>query len=124
MNLSGIIKGGLLAGLLINISEFVLNMYVMPPGEGAGGNIGVWVVYAFVLGLFIAYMYAVVRPRWGPGPKSAACAGVMVWVLHALMPHIGAVNMGLMPFSLLAMIWTLVELALAGYLAGMLYSED
>ena len=34
MNMSGIIKGGLVAGLLINVSEFVLNTMVVPVAEG------------------------------------------------------------------------------------------
>ena len=123
MNLTGIIKGGLLAGLLINVSEFILNMYVVPVQAEAAGSLGFWVVYAFVLGVLIAYMYALVRPRWGAGPRSAACAGALVWVLHALMPMLGAMNMGMIELSPVAVIWTLAEMAGAGVLAGMLYSE-
>ncbi len=124
MNLAGIIKGGLVAGLLINVSEFILNMFVIPMPEGAGGSMGLWVVYAFVLGILVAYMYAVARPRWGAGAKAAVCAGVMVWVLHNLLPGIAMMNMGMAPDGMfLALVWTLVEMGIAGYLAGMLYSE-
>ena len=124
MNMSGIIKGGLVAGLLINISEFVLNTMVVPVAEGEGGSIAFWVVYAFVLGIMTAYMYAVARPRWGAGPKTAVCAGIMVWFLHTVMPWAGMWNMGMAPDSLaIGFVWTFVEMALAGYLAGMLYSE-
>ena len=124
MNMSGIIKGGLVAGLLINISEFVLNTMVVPVAEGEGGSIAFWVVYAFVLGIMTAYMYAVARPRWGAGPKTAICAGIMVWFLHTLMPWVGMWNMGMAPDSLaIGFVWTFVEMSLAGYLAGMLYSE-
>ena len=124
MNMSGIIKGGLVAGLLINISEFILNTMVVPMPEGEGGSIAFWVVYAFVLGIMTAYMYAVARPRWGAGPKTAICAGIMVWFLHTLMPWVGMWNMGMTPDSLaIGFVWTFVEMSLAGYLAGMLYSE-
>lgn len=123
MNLTAIIKGGLVAGLAINVSEFVLNMYVVPPAEGAAGSIGFWVGYAFVLGLLVAYMYALVRPRWGAGPRTAVCAGIMVWILHALLPMLGAMNMGTMELSVVVVLWTAVEMAVAGLLAGMLYSE-
>ena len=78
MTFGGIIKGGLLAGLLINVSEFVLNSFVVVPEGGAESSIAFWVVYAFVLGILVAYMYAVARPRWGAGPKSAVCAGIFV----------------------------------------------
>ena len=124
MNTSGIIKGGLVAGLLINVSEFVLNMMVIPVPEGAGGSIGFWVVYAFVMGLLTAYLYALIRPRCGAGPKTGVCAGLLVWALHTLLPAGGMWNMGMAPDGLpLMLVWTGVELALAGVLAGMLYSE-
>ena len=125
INLSSVIKGGLLAGLLINVSEYILNMYVVPiGGDDAGGSIAVWVVYAFVLGLLIAWMVAALRPRFGSGPKEAMCAGVTVWILHTLLPAIGVANMGLMDFNVLALVWTLVEMGLAGAIAGHFYSED
>ena len=124
MNMSGIIKGGLVAGLLINVSEFVLNMMVIPMPEGAGGSIGFWVVYAFVMGLLTAYLYVLIRPRCGAGPKTGVCAGLLVWALHTLLPAGGMWNMGMAPEGLpLMLAWTGVELALAGVLAGMLYSE-
>lgn len=124
MNMSGIIKGGLVAGLLINVSEYVLNMMVIPVPEGAGGSIGFWVVYAFVMGLLTAYLYALIRPRCGAGPKTGVCAGLLVWALHTLLPAGGMWNMGMAPDGLpLMLAWTAVELALAGVLAGMLYSE-
>ena len=124
MNMSGVIKGGLVAGLLINVSEYVLNMMVIPVPEGAGGSIGFWVVYAFVMGLLTAYLYALIRPRCGAGRKTGVCAGLLVWALHTLLPAGGMWNMGMAPDGLpLMLAWTAVELALAGVLAGMLYSE-
>ncbi len=123
MNISGVIKGGLVAGLLINVSEFVLNMMVVPVAEGEGGSIAFWVVYAFVLGLLTAYLYALIRPRCGAGPKTGVCAGLLVWSLHTLLPAAGVANMGLMDLSVVGLAWTAVEMALAGVLAGMLYSE-
>ena len=122
MNTSGIIKGGLVAGLLINVSEYVLNTMVVPV-EGGGGSIAFWVVYAFVLGLLTAYLYALVRPRCGAGPKTGVCAGLIVWALHTLLPAAGIANMGLMDLNVLGLVWTAVEMSLAGVLAGMLYSE-
>ncbi len=123
MNLGAIVKGGILAGVLINFSEFVLNTIVVPVEADAAGSMAFWVVYAFALGLFVAYMYALVRPRWGPGPRTAACAGIMVWILHTLLPATGMANMGLYPLSVLGLGWTLVEMAAAGVLAGVLYNE-
>ena len=124
MTFGGIIKGGLLAGLFINVSEFVLNTFVVPVPEEMAGSIAVWVGYAFVLGILTAYLYAVARPRWGAGPKSAASAGIFIWVLHALLPTTGAVNMGAIDsFPTLQIGWTLVEMMIAGLIAGSVHSE-
>ncbi len=123
MRLGAVVKGGILAGILINFSEFVLNTIVVPVEPDAAGSMAFWVLYAFVLGLFVAYMYALVRPRWGPGPKTAACAGLIVWFLHALLPATGLANMGVMPLPWLALGWTFAEMAVAGILAGAVYNE-
>ena len=123
MTFGGIIKGGLLAGLFINVSEFVLNTFVAVPEGGAESSIAVWVVYAFVLGILTAYLYAVARPRWGAGPKAAASAGIFVWLLHALLPTVGAVNMGAIAFPTLAICWTFFEMVIAGLIAGSLHTE-
>ena len=80
-------------------------------------------MYAFVLGLLTAYLYALVRPRCGGGPKTGICAGLIVWALHTLLPAAGIANMGLMDLNVLGLVWTAVEMSLAGVLAGKLYSE-
>ena len=123
MNASGIIKGGLVAGLLINVSEFVLNTLVVPVPEGGGGSLVFWVVYAFLLGFLVAYVSALSRGRWGAGARAGICAGILVWLLHSLLPAAGMANLGLMDLSLVGLVWTLVEMSLAGVLAALLYRE-
>lgn len=123
MTFGGIIKGGLVAGLFINLSQFVLNTFVAVPEGGEESSIAFWVLYAFLLGILTAYVYAVARPRWGAGPKSAAGAGILVWTLHALLPTAGAVNLGVMDFPTLAMVWSLIDMAIAGLIAGKLHTE-
>ena len=121
MTLGGILKGGLWASLPIYVTEFVRNSFVAEPGPE--GSMAFWVAYAIVLGILVAYLYAVARPRWGAGPKSAVRAGILVWVLHALLPTAGAVNLGLIEFPAVGMVGSLVEFALAGLIAGKLHTE-
>lgn len=123
MNSTGIIKGGLVAGLLINVSEFVLNTLVVPVPEGEAGSLVFWVVYAFLLGLLVAYLAALARGRWGAGTKTGICAGIIVWLLHSVLPAAGMANLGLMDLSFVGLGWTLVEMSVAGVLAGLLYRE-
>ena len=101
-----------MAGLVINISETILNVPVMGtqmeaalaernlPAIG-GGAIGVFVIGSFVIGIVLAWLYAAIRPRLGPGPRTAVAAGVLVWFLAYLWPQLGLGLMGFMPAKLL-----------------------
>ena len=136
INVARVILGGLLAGLVINISEFVLNTYVVAEESAAimerfnlppigGGQIGIFVALTFVLGIIIVFAYAAMRPRFGAGAKTAIIAGVMVWLL-TLFAGIADMVMGIIPASLLvlAAVWTLVETAVAAVAGAWLYQES
>ena len=108
MNIGRVIAGGLLAGLIVNIGETILNMVVLaddmqsalearnlPAMTGAG--IGVFVAMAFGLGILMVWLYAAIRPRFGPGPRTAVMAGLAIWLLVYVWGGIGDVVMGFMP---------------------------
>ncbi len=129
--------GGLLAGLIINIGEFILNEPILgaelkevmagmnqePPGSGA---IMIFVIMGFAVGILAVWLYAAIRPRFGPGAKTAACAGLTVWALGWLVPNISFMAMGWFPMNLLviATVWSLVEVTLATVAGAWLYTES
>ena len=115
MNMLGIIKSGLVAGLFINVSEYFVNVMVLQvPRE----TMMFWVVYGFVLGFLVATMYAfLLRRHWDPGAKTAAIAGIIVFIVAA------GLNNGVMGGSVVALVWIFAEMTVAGVLAGRLYSE-
>jgi hypothetical protein len=136
INTRGVITGGLVAGLVINISETILNVPVagaqmeaalkdrnLPPI--GGGSIAFFVLMSFIVGIVMVWLYAAVRPRLGPGPKTAVIIGVMTWFLSYFFSGTGQLAMGLMPVSLtvLGLVWGLVELVLAAWVGARLYSE-
>ena len=136
INTRGVVVGGLAAGLIINISEYILNEPVLGAQMAAsltahnlppiGGNaIAVFLVLGFVLGLVLVWLYAAIRPRFGAGPRTAAIAGVVVWFLDYVCGAVGFGALGL--FSqrviLIALVWGLIELVLAALVGGRLYSE-
>jgi hypothetical protein len=47
-----------------------------------------YVVVTLLVGIFALWFYAAIRPRYGAGPKTAACAGVAVWLIGYLLPAI------------------------------------
>ena len=135
VNLSRVIMGGLLAGLIINVSEFLLNDKVMKTVWEAqlktlgktmpedAGAMTFWIVDGFVTGIVAVWLYAAIRPRYGPGPGTAARAGLVVWFFTCLLWALAMQNLGLFPVSVLALVWVLVESIVATIAGAWLYKE-
>ena len=136
INVKGVMIGGLLAGLIINISESILNMPVLgaqfevvlkalnlPPV--GNGPIVVFIVGGFVLGLLLVWLYAAIRPRFGAGPKTAMIAAIVFWFLAYLWPSLGMGLMGFVPMKLLlvGVVWGLAEVIIAALAGGAIYKE-
>lgn len=136
INTGRVILGGLLAGLVFNIGETILNAVVLAEEARAvaeahnlrqpgGADIGVFVLLGFLFGILTIWFYAAVRPRLGPGPKTAAIVGAALWFPAYFIPTVGWAVFGLMPMNLavLAVVWGLVELVLASVAGAWLYRE-
>ena len=135
MNYRRILLGGLLAGVLINASEFLLNGVVLAEQMSAdmermGLTFASWAMPAYVLmaftyGLFLAWLYAALRPRFGQGPHTAVIAAAALWVAAYLLPTVSFLAMGIGSTGSygLALVWGAAELVLAALLAGYFYRE-
>ena len=135
MNVRKIVIGGLAAGLLINVSEFVLNgVVLMEQAEAYMSEVGlsyaswampVYVVMAFVWGFGLVATYAAVRPRLGAGPRTALIVGIAFWVFAMFLPAVSMAAVGLAGGGMLpiALAWTLVEACAASLLGARLYAE-
>jgi hypothetical protein len=137
INWGRVLLGGIVAGILINVSEFILNGMVLrnefeaamsalgrEPAMGQGA-MTVWIVYGFVLGIAAVWLYAAIRPRYGPGAGTAVKAGLAVWFLAYFLVSVGNANMGLFPARLLAIgaVWGLFEIVIAAVVGAWLYRE-
>jgi len=135
INFGRVVMGGLFAGILINISEFVLNSFVLRADMEAGmkalgktvpqsgGTIAVWTILGFAVGIVAVWLYAAIRPRYGPGVATAVRAGVCVWFLENLVCTVVFVNLGIFPFNVVPVVWTLAEAILATVLGAWVYRE-
>ena len=137
INISRVIAGGLLAGLIINISEFILNGLVLAQATEAAMQalnlppidmrMIVWFVLAgFALGIVTVWLYAAIRPRFGPGVGTAACAALMVWFLAYVYPSLFLAVMHVFPRKLIAIgtLWGLPEIVIAGIVGAWPYTES
>ncbi len=136
INAARVVAGGLVAGLVINIGETVLNLGViaeqsaaamdalgLPPVSGAAAM--VFVVFGFLLGVALIWLYAAIRPRFGPGPRTALVAAVTLWALAFLWPAVAQGTLDLAPAGLLIVsaVWQLVETVIAALVGAAVYQE-
>ena|SRR5687767_6525201 len=137
MNAKRVILGGLLAGLVLNIGETILNIPVVGAQMDAalqtlglpkmsGATIGLFVLMCFGLGILCTWLYAAIRPRFGAGPRTAVIAGIVVWLLVSVWVNVASAAMGTFPFRLLAIVmaWQLVEIPLATMAGAYVYREE
>jgi hypothetical protein len=136
INFGRVILGGLLAGLLLNIGEFLLNAVVLADqmktfnaqhnfAEPGTSFMIMAVVLTFVLGIVMVLGYASIRPRFGPGVKTALIASLFAWFgLYFYMGLFFAVLFGISTGTcIMTMVWGLVEYAIATVAGAWLYRE-
>jgi len=96
INVQRVLLGGFVAGLVANAFDFVITSYLMAAefaamlarlnvGESAAQS-WIWVFAAadFIWGFLLVFTYAAVRPRFGPGPRTAIISGVLLWSSFAI----------------------------------------
>ena len=137
INYGRAILGGLLAGLIINVGEFVLNEVLFKkqleemvrqhnlPTPGVV-FIATAVLLTFILGIVIVITYAMIRSYSGPGPKTAICAGLTFW--FAIYVYAGILNstlFGVEPSLMaIALVWGAGEYLLGALAGAWLYRES
>src|SRR3989442_9724785 len=91
-----VVLGGLLAGLVLNVIDWVVygkvlaadfNAALQALGKGPmTGSMIIWfVIFDFLFGIFLVWVYAAIRPRFGARPRAAVLAGVAIRVLYRVL---------------------------------------
>src|SRR6266700_768753 len=136
INWNRVILGGLVAGVIINIFEFVLNGVILAKdmeaamtalGRQVGGSaLAMFTVWGFLVGIFAIWLYAAIRPRYGAGPKTALCAGAAVWGLGYLLASVTPIALHLFPRHIMAigLAVGLVEVLVGTVAGAWLYRES
>jgi len=100
INLGRVVSGGLLAGLVMNVVDAVTNGALLGAQWQAGGqalsptlmatpgletmSMAGWVIVDFLTGIALVWLYAAIRPRFGPGPRTALVAAFAIWFVGHL----------------------------------------
>lgn len=142
INTQKVLIGGVVAGVVLNLIDFITYGFILgdrmtadanafKPGLGdqmaamsAGQTIG-FLLMNFVVGILLVWTYAAIRPRFGPGAKTAIYAAIPFWIFGLILTH-GYMSMGIMSSGLwwtYALIW-LVCLNLGSLAGGRVYTEQ
>jgi hypothetical protein len=136
INLARVFLGGLLAGLILNIFEYVLNGVVFASQWDAymkvlgrqmrPGAIPFFVVSTFVAGIGVVWLYAVARPRLGAGPKTAALTGIAYWLFAYAIPDANSIAANVAPgrLTLTISLILLVGAIIASVCGAWVYKEQ
>ena len=137
VNTRRVLLGGLVAGVVINVGEYLLNgvilvSYYVDLTQRLGvpvmpiSTIAIFVLLAFVIGVVGVWLYAAARPRLGPGPVTALKVGTAIWFFSYVMTQMGYWGLGIMSFNMAlgVMGWGLVELNLGVLVGAWVYREQ
>lgn len=136
IDMQKVIIGGLVAGVVLNVVDFVVFGVVLKDqmaaamqalGKPPMSNAQIpWFVFVdFVAGVFLVWLYAAIRPRFGAGPGTAVKAGIAGWFAAGLLVALFMWPMALMPHNLtiITAIVMLVQWPLATVVGAKFYTE-
>jgi hypothetical protein len=138
INYGRVVLGGLAAGVVANLCDFLISAYLMADDlQRMTRRLGLdwevvnsssvfltWTVVDFLYGLLIVWTYAAIRPRFGPGPKTAVVAALAIYAAPTM------VLFGFQSMSVFATdsflknaLLSAITAVLAGLVGGAVYKE-
>jgi hypothetical protein len=95
INASKVVVGGIVGGIVANVIDFVGNSLVLGnmhraemtklnpalSANPSGTQIARFVIFDIVWVMATVWIYAAIRPRFGPGPKTAVYAAIASWFI-------------------------------------------
>jgi hypothetical protein len=139
INTKGVMTAGLVAGVVLNVIDFLSNTFVLGKGmqaELTAINPSLWlamtdprnnvvfVAIDFILGVLLVWLYAAIRPRFGPGPATVMRAAAFTWTVATLMWAFFPL-LGLTSFAsyVLGAAISFANFLVAAYVGGRVYTE-
>jgi len=135
INWGRVLLGGIVAGLVMDVIEYVFHTYVIADQENKAmaalnahlmnGAIPVFLALGIVTGIVTIWLYAAARPRYGGSAGTAVIIAIAVWILGYAIPDLGVAFQGLFPMRLMCveLVVGLVEAIVATVAGAALYKE-
>jgi hypothetical protein len=139
MNVPKIILGGVVAGILCFIGDGIVHGVMLrdrwaqvmanlgrKAAEEQPVHMMYYAVYDLAKALLGVWLYAAIRPRFGPGPRTAVIAAIVTWALVIPIPLLGLIPSGLFGRRF-AVVWSidgLFVMVVAIVIGAWLYREN
>jgi hypothetical protein len=136
MNTGRILLGGIVAGIVFNALDFVMQTYVFAEESRdmiqrlnldpavAEASAPTWIVVNFAMSLLMVFVYAAIRPRFGAGPKTAIVASITIWAAAtAVLSGFAAIGIFTPPAFMKHAAVYLVTSTIAGLAGASVYKE-
>jgi hypothetical protein len=140
INTSRVAIGGIVAGIAMMAVDFGVQKFLLgarsmaemnayKAGSAdvmmAGNNAIIYPLLDIILGIVLVWLYAAIRPRFGPGPRTAIYAAIAVWIVTGVA-YYGYLSMGMMSSGLWLeySIVGLVNLIIGASIGGAIYTEN
>ena len=136
INVQRWLTGGVVAGIVMWLIEGGASVLYMDDMEAAldahnlsmamsAATMVTTLLISLIAGWVLVFFYAAIRPRFGPGPRTAAIAAIALWAGGYLLSLIGYGMVGLYSTGMLT-VWGVVgltEMIIAGMIGGWIYRE-
>lgn len=136
INNGRLILAGIVAAVILNILEYVDNGILLANAWAASlKRIGVaplsvrgivaFNVWSVVVAFLAIWIYAAIRPRFGPGPKTALISAAVVWLFGWPLSMVAPLAMHIVPRSpaINASLLGIPEIAIAVLAGAAVYRE-
>jgi hypothetical protein len=92
INLGRVLIGGIVAGVVANAGDYLINSVILAEDMAqlaqrlgldqatVDASVPTWIAVDFIYGILLVFAYAAMRPRFGPGPRTAVIAGLTLYL--------------------------------------------
>jgi len=139
INTQKVVVGGLAAGVVLTALDFVVNGLLLADQSEAAMNalnpdlmenvqapsvMVAVVLIDFLLAILLVWTYAAVRPRFGPGPRTAFIAALQPWIIGSLLyAFMAAAGMYTWSYYAIGAVTMFVIFQIAGQVGAKVYTE-
>jgi len=134
---SRVLLGGLVAGLILVVGEYILNGIILFSeitsqrgkfglGDPTAGELSAGAIITVLYGVILIWIYVAIRPRFGPGPRTALIAAATFWAIAYVLflASLWANSIVSMKFAVVSILWGMLEAPIAALIGASIYREE